>query len=168
MTLPRGFNLRTAHGGELSIGRRKDRRPLCSKRPVHIVMRSSLAVGRHSLLYPKNADFIRRLVPKYAKRFHVKVYHFANVSNHLHFAVRVKDRRSFQYFLRVISGMIARKVTGAKKGKPFGRRFWDLLAWTRIIEWGKAYAIVKNYIAKNQKQVGKRNEGYQNLDLPAP
>ncbi len=37
--------------------------------------------------------------------------------------------------LRVLSAQVATFVTGAKKGKPFGKRFFDLPAFTRIGEW---------------------------------
>ncbi len=47
--------------------------------------------------------------------------------------------------------MIARIVTGAKKGSAFGR-FWDALAYSRVVEWGRAYFIAKYYVIQNEME----------------
>ena len=39
-------------------------------------------------------------------------------------------------------------VTGARKGNPVGR-FWDQLAYSRVLTWGRQFKVLQNYIAKN-------------------
>ena len=41
---------------------------------------------------------------------------------------------------------------GARKGKAFGKRFWDHLAFTRIITGRRDFVSIKNYFYKNQSE----------------
>jgi hypothetical protein len=54
----------------------------------------------------------------------------------------VKRREHLQNFLRALAGTIARKVKN--KGT-----FWSFLAFSRVVEWGKAFKLVQIYIEKN-------------------
>lgn len=36
-----------------------------------------------------------------------------------------------------------------EKGKPFGKRIFDLPAFTRIAEWGKAFKTLTDYVVQN-------------------
>jgi hypothetical protein len=76
------------------------------------------------------------------------VYRFANVGNHFHLLVQVKRRRDLQNFLRVFAQGVVFLVTGAKKGNPIGK-FWDALAYSRIVEWGKDWKGMLTYLRKN-------------------
>jgi putative transposase len=139
----------TAHGGTLSTGKRKSARPLCVRRPLHVVMRAPSARGAWDLLRKENAKLLHTLLKKYSKEFDVRVYQFANVSNHCHFLVKAKTKEGFRNFLRVLAGQLAQRITKARPGRPLKHRFWELIAFTRIIEWGRAYTHAKNYLYKN-------------------
>jgi hypothetical protein len=66
------------------------------------------------------------------------------------FAVRARRRDGFRAFLRSFAGIVARKVTGASRGRPLpGGRFWRGLAWSRIVNWGRDYWGIRNYIFRN-------------------
>lgn len=135
------------HGGQHSVGRRKGQRPLDSKRPIHLVLRSSHAKGPLSLiLYSK---WIRELLGRLTRRWGIVLYEFSCNSNHLHLLIRAKSREGFGHFLRAFAGAVAMKVTGACKGKPFGKRFWDTLAFSRLAEWGKSFRALKKYVIRN-------------------
>jgi hypothetical protein len=92
---------------------------------------------------------IGEIVRGRAARAGVKVYGFANSGNHLHIVIRARTRESFQSYARVIAGLIARRVTGARKGKPSGR-FWDALLFTRVMEWGRAFRVALGYLRQNR------------------
>lgn len=62
LVLSDDLKVKSIHGGEYAIGKRKARRPVVTKRPMHLVMRSSLATGRHSFLQKLHARFIQHLV----------------------------------------------------------------------------------------------------------
>lgn len=56
LVLSRDLKARVAHGGELSVGVRKNARPIVTRRPMHLVMRSTLAVGPRSFLVARNVQ----------------------------------------------------------------------------------------------------------------
>lgn len=138
------------HGGEINEGKRKVRRPFDPKRPLHVVLRSSYAKEEWSMLRPAHEDRIKREVERIAKRYHVRVYQYVNVGNHLHLLVQAKRKVDFQAFLRVLTGAIAFLVTGTRKGKKIGfRGFWDRLAYSRVVTWGREFDALKVYFIKN-------------------
>ncbi|MGK5088320.1 hypothetical protein WDW86_12240 [Bdellovibrionota bacterium FG-2] len=155
------------HGGEMyaKSGRRKTARPFDPGKPLHITMRSSLAVEDRSLLHPKRARIIKNIVYDAAKRQGVVIKRYVCVGNHLHILLQTKARRMIQArpalraFLREVGGLVARVVTGAEKGRPINSptqktlektRFWDYLAWSRIVTWGKDLLGVGKYFLKNE------------------
>jgi REP element-mobilizing transposase RayT len=137
------------HGGALRAGMRKTLRPVDPKRPLHVVMRSSLARGHWSLLHPRHKAAVERLTRAIAKKRGVRLYRFANVGNHLHLLVLAPNRRLFTAFLRELPGRIAMLITGAKKGAASKRRFWDFIPYTRIASWGREFRGLELYFVKN-------------------
>lgn len=134
-------------GAYLKKSHAKTKRPITTKRSMHLVMRSSLAKGEKSFL--KYAPAIQRLAQEQAKRFGVRVYRFANAGNHLHMIILPSSRSGFNSFVRSLSGLIARKVLGAERGNGKGLQFWDQRPFTRILEWGKEYRGVVRYLVQN-------------------
>ncbi len=135
-------------GGDIRAGRRKIARPIDPKRPMHIVLRSIRARGAWSMLKRGNNARIHRLVDETASKYGVRVHRFSNVGNHLHLLVSTKTRRGFQSFLRVLTGAIVFAITGTRKGNPIGR-FWDKLAFSRVLSWGREFNLIENYFVKN-------------------
>lgn len=118
------------HGGMNLKKRRKVKRPLIPGAVTHTVMKSSKAEGSRS--FYKNKVLVRSLLQKTAKKYFIDIQDFVNMGNHLHVKAKFKDPKRFQNFLRVFSGLLARKLSGAEKGKAFGK-FWDGLAYTRVL-----------------------------------
>jgi REP element-mobilizing transposase RayT len=139
-------NPKKSHGGANSEGRRKTARPLATKKPMHFIFRSSRAKGKWSFL--NHGDGVKNALEATAKRFHVKVHRFANVGNHIHLLVQAKRREDLQNFLRVFPQAVAFLVTKARKGHTIGK-FWDALAFSRIVEWGRDWKTMVDYVSKN-------------------
>jgi hypothetical protein len=116
---------------------------------MHVVMRSDRAVGAWSLLRPEHRACIAALMRRLAPRFGVRVYQFANAGNHLHLVLRAKSRRDLQSFLRTFGGLVARAVTGARKGSPSGP-FWTHTAYSRLLTWGRAFETARIYVLQNE------------------
>jgi hypothetical protein len=115
------FKKQLSFGGSLlKLSHAKTARPLSSKQALHVVLRSDFAQGSRSLL--KHERVIRNMLLKQGRRHGVKVYRVANAGNHLHLLVRFTKRRGLQNFLRGSTGLIARKVLGAERGKA---KKWD-------------------------------------------
>lgn len=148
------------HGGEVlaKIRKRKEARPFDPSKHLHLTMRSSRAVGEKSMLHPSRSRLIRSIVFRAAKRNAIELKEFVCVGNHLHFLIQTKSRRliparmSLRAFLREVAGLVARVMTGAKKGQPAVKPFWDHLAWSRIVEWGRDLFGIKKYIQKNIRE----------------
>jgi REP element-mobilizing transposase RayT len=141
----------TEHGGVARTGRRKIARPFSGRRPMHVVLRSTRATGPWSLRRPAVDTRIRTTMRSLARRHSVRVYEFANVSNHLHLLVRAKERKAFQAFLRAFAGVTARLVTGARRGHAVGK-FWDYLAFSRLVRWGRDFVGVRAYVMQNEME----------------
>jgi len=140
---------RRSHGGGDARGLRKVARPLDTRQPIHIVLKSSHARGRLSFLGTKNRLLVEKTVRQWARRFHVKIHGLENVGTHIHVIASFPKRECFGHFLRTVTALIAREITGARKGRPFGKRFWDDLAFTRVITGWRDLRGMKNYLFKN-------------------
>jgi REP element-mobilizing transposase RayT len=159
LTFPQ-LNLRASprsHGGELSIGKRKTARPFDPKQALHVVLRSSQARGKLSMLHPDHCNAIGDLLERLKTRWNIQIYRYANVGNHIHLLIRAKTRKAWQGFIRELSGAIAMMVTGAKKGHPSRRPaaktsfrgFWDHLVFTRIVRFGRDFQNAARYVSIN-------------------
>lgn len=158
-----------AHGGDYSIGKRRSRRVLSVKRPMHVTLRSEFAYSGRCLL--RHRKMIDTVIRKAALRFRISVYEKAVCGNHLHLLVRGRTRFEIQNFFRVIAGHIAqnilenypiRKDENPKRGGALQkkknrckhpknqRKFWCALIYSRVLSgWGREYRVVKNYIVQN-------------------
>ena len=170
------FKKQLSFGGSLlKLSHAKTARPLSSKQALHVVLRSDFAQGERSLL--RHERVIRNMLLRQGRRHGVKVYRVANAGNHLHLLVRFTKRRGLQNFLRGSSGLIARKVLGAERGRAKMRdpdrapgpragfhtesmsqnkaftserqRFWSQRPFTRIVSWGKDFDSVLAYVKLN-------------------
>lgn len=101
---------RKEHGGILSFGSRRSRRPLTTKHPLHLTLRSDYAYGSRSLL--KHRSLINHVGRKFSSRFGVRIYRQAICGNHLHLIVRGTTREGLQNFFRVFAGHIAQQILG--------------------------------------------------------
>jgi hypothetical protein len=140
---------RTQHGGASASGHRKLERPLSTRKWIHLVLKSDKAKGKLSFLTPKNKILIQKIISEKARKFGVVVADQANVGNHLHFKLRIASRESFHKFLKAVTTLIARQITGARKGKPFGR-FWQGLAFTRVLTSRTEELNLMGYIMANR------------------
>lgn len=143
------------HGGISLKKRRKVARPLTPGLITHVVLKSSKATGALSFYRHKNA--VSKLLKEKSKKFFIEILDWVNMGNHLHLKVRFNDRHRFGQFLKSFTAMLARTITGAKKGFKFGK-FWDGLAYTRVLISKLEEYSLKGYFEANHKQ---REYGYQ-------
>ena len=154
--LPRGS---LAHGGELFRTRagRRGPRPLSTRHTLHLVLRSTQARGEWSFRHPRHQGRIRRLTEKHAARHGIRVLGLANVGNHLHFQLKLSNRRLYAPFIRALTGAIALQVTGrsrwkSRKSDPLEQRrpFWDYRPFTRIVVGRRGFLTLRDYLAVNR------------------
>ena len=155
------FNSRKEHGGTFSLGKRRKQRPLSLKKPLHLILRSDFAYGSRSLL--RHRPLIEKVIAKAKKRFTIRVYEMAIVSNHIHILIKGRTRQDLQNFFRVVAGHIAQELLcqfpvlqserakqgGALKTRGKENKFWQTRIYSRIVSWGREYLHVKEYVVQN-------------------
>ncbi|MGZ3722134.1 MAG: hypothetical protein ACXVA9_04335 [Bdellovibrionales bacterium] len=153
---------RTQHGGATSNGKRKLERPLGKRNWIHLVLKSDKAVGKLSFLNAKNKILVEKIIKDKGRKFGVSIADQANVGNHIHLKIRITSRTGFQKFLKSVTTLVARKVTGARKGKPFGR-FWQGLAFTRVLKSYTEELNLKGYFVANRAEANVGPEARDRL-----
>lgn len=115
---------------------------------MHVVYRSARARGVWSFLNPRHKLAIHALALDLAEHYDSRLVMFVNAGNHLHLALRFPSREKMQAFLRVFGQRLMFLVTGARKGAPKGK-FFERIAFSRVVNWGREYNVLKNYFSKN-------------------
>ena len=113
---------RLEHGGGLGEGQRKKARPVSTREPIYLLLRTSKAKGRYALDRPEQAEKVDSIIEKQAKACRVTVLEFQNHGSSLHFLIRVSSRAGYLRFIRSVSGLISRQVTGAERGPTASSR----------------------------------------------
>lgn len=132
-------------GSLLKNSNAKVKRPLDSKLPVHLVLRSNFSMMRGI----KAFGLVNEAVREIARKHGVKVYEYANVGNHLHMVICVKKLRLWAAFIRELTGRVAQLAQGLK-GPQKGRKFWTQRPFTRIVRgWKKAFQVAREYVRLN-------------------
>lgn len=123
-------------GGTLAIGKRKSKRPLDTRCPMHLVLKA-----RQDFLF-EHVELIRTVVHKFAKKFDVPIYGMAIHFDHIHFNVSPNSRDQYNNWIRAVTGQISAKIPGLE---------WKLVPFTRVAKWGKDFEDLQNYLIKNIK-----------------
>jgi REP element-mobilizing transposase RayT len=142
-------------GSLLKNSNAKTKRPLATKRSMHLVLRSSVAKGPKSFLRRSRA--VEAIINRQARIHSVRIYKLANAGNHLHLVVTPSSRIAYNRFIRSVAGLIARLVRNKQRGASkainairAGKiKFWDKRPFTRIVEWGREFRDVLGYLRKN-------------------
>lgn len=144
-----------SHGGQALKRRRKVKRPLLPGKITHVVLKSSRAKGKLSFL--TNSAKVSARLKERTKRFHIKIHDWVNMGNHLHLKISCNDTKNIGLFLRTFAGLLARDLTGAHKGTGKRGRFWDGLAYTRVLHSSLEELGLRGYFEGNHRQ---RELGY--------
>lgn len=141
----------SAFGGKGSArGNPRSARPVATRSPMHLVLKSDLARGRHSFL--ARARTVDRISQRIGARCGVRIHDLAIAGNHLHFIIQPSSRKNYRQFIRGVSGVLARLMLrdGRLASLCAHRRFWEARPFTRIVRWGRDFNTVVNYLMKNR------------------
>jgi REP element-mobilizing transposase RayT len=127
-------NTPPVHGGELALQKRKNRRPLARKRPIHLILKAKKAFQEHSAL-------IHQETKRLAAKFGIKIYDTALANDHFHLVLTIPSRKDYVAFIRALTGLLARKL---------GKGLCLLLPFSRVSNWGKAYRALRKYLEQNR------------------
>lgn len=136
-------------GGSLLRGKRKRARPISTKRPMHMVLKSSFAVGGLSFLVHRSA--LERVLSSCARRWGVRLMDHQWNSNHVHLIIRVSSRTLYRRWIRDLTASLV-LLLARKTGFPL-KRFFDHRPFTRVLNWGKDLRNAIDYLELNEMEV---------------
>lgn len=162
-----------AYGGTL-LQTRKGRakpRPIATGQTMHLVLRSTKAMGDWSFRTSVNFSRVEKILKKFALKHGIELRHFAINLNHLHLHVKIPARHAYEKFIRAISSAIAMAVTGMSRWNRMKIKFWDRRPFSRVVVGDQDRENMRDYIRINQlESIGcKRVEArfYMNLEKDA-
>ncbi len=156
---------KSAMDSSIEYRTKRFKRPFRNGQAVHITMRSKIAVGALSMIAVRG--WLRDYLPQLAKRVGVTLYHFSNNGTHLHIVLSACSAGAQSTFLRALSGVVARKVLGAEKGKSKNIKFWTERPYSRLVTWGREFKNVMLYVQRNcLEAAGKIPYFAREVDLP--
>ncbi|MBI4406056.1 MAG: transposase [Deltaproteobacteria bacterium] len=142
--------------GRTEYKNRKEKRPFSPSQAMHVTLRSQIAKGPLSLCAPGIRSWLRSYIPQLARNLGIRLYHFSINGAHLHFVLQTKEKANLSRFLRVLSGMIARRVLKAEKGRGKGVSFWESRPFSRILHWGRDFKNVLKYVERNVLEAARK------------
>jgi len=134
-------------GALLKNSHAKSKRPVTLRAPMHLVLQSSIAKGPFSL--HQHQRRVQKIVYDQGRKFGIRIYRLANAGHHFHMILSPGSRRGYQGFIRAISGLIARAALRVERGQAKGLKFWDQRPFSRVISWGREYALTCEYILQD-------------------
>jgi hypothetical protein len=149
----------TECGGGQARGNARHQRAFRRFEWMHICLRSEKATGRLGFLNPRNFLKIQKILRDARKQYSIDIADFANGGQQLHLRLRTGRREDFQNFLRQVTCLIARDITGARKGQPFGR-FWDGLCYSRVLK-GRHLVAALESMLRVLKRMASLGEAHQ-------
>jgi len=132
-------------GGSLLQGKRKTARPLSTKHPIHLVLKST--GGRH--FHPTSRK-LEKLFRTQAQKYGIRIYDLALNWSHIHALITIPSRQAYQAFIRTLTAAIVRRLSSTL-GKSLQGLF-DLRPFTRILSWGREFTSVRGYLELNQME----------------
>lgn len=122
-------------GGTLLAGKRKVKRPLDSKRPIHLVLK---AASDDSIL--PNQKFVGDTIHRFATKFGLTIYSEAYHADHVHISLRISNQNLYNRWVRASTGFLSRIL----------KIKWRLRPFTRVSAWGRDFNRTQNYVGENQ------------------
>ena len=129
-------------GGSLLIGKRKSKRPLSTKHPIHLILKSS----HKGLFNPTNIS-LDQLIRSQAKKFGIRLYDLAINWSHIHMLIKIQNREGYNKFIRSLTALISMKI---QKIRPELKDIFTLRPFTRIVSWGRDFKRALKYQVLNQ------------------
>ena len=135
----------TFGGSQFAKSNPKTKRPLASKLPLHVVLKAN----QGGMRLPKVYNEVNNLVVDISKKHAVTIYEWANVGNHIHLVVKLRNVTGWSAYIRELTGRIARHLQQTDISRK-DAKFWRYRPFTRIVRsWKKAFRDAKDYVHLN-------------------
>jgi len=132
-------------GGSLLLGKRKTARPLATKDPILLTLKSTT----FSPFNPTNRT-LEKIIKSFAAKYDIKIYNFAINWNHIHMVMKLPSRAAYFAFIKTVTAALVSYLSKAL-GKDL-RGLFDLRPHTKILTWGKQFKAALDYMILNQQE----------------
>ncbi|MGZ3743420.1 MAG: transposase [Pseudobdellovibrionaceae bacterium] len=129
-------------GGSPLKGKRKSARPLSTKKPLHLILKSSGS----SFFNPGNRK-LENIFREHAKKHSIKIYALSLNWSHVHLLVKLPNRNNYLAFIRTVTAAVVSFISKLRGENKKG--LFDLRPFTRILSWGRDFKNTFAYIEKN-------------------
>jgi REP element-mobilizing transposase RayT len=136
-------------GGSHLHRKRKSKRPLEFDKLTHLILR--LKDNQPAFFSPRD-QILKRLFYRIAEKYGIQIEELIFNHTHIHAPIAIKDRKSYQGFIRELTSKIVTylsKRIGIKLKEIFLHR-----PFTRTVNWGRGLMTLWGYMKKNEKESG--------------
>ena len=130
--------LKKEFGGELLVSKRKSKRPLSIKEPIHFILRAE-----NPKVFPPGNLQLEQALKMLAEKYGIRFFHKSFNWNHFHSVIQIPSREAYNSFAR---RWTAEVVKIRKVGK------FNLRPYTRVGSWGRDFQSLKKYQDKNNRE----------------
>jgi hypothetical protein len=150
-------------GGSLLLGKRKSKRPLSTKHPIHLILKAD-----QKGVFNPSSQKLNSLIRKTARLFNIQIYDLAVNWSHIHFLIRFKQRNDYVKFIRALSSLLTEFSNISEPQCSSGRspiqtaeisdstvqkrKLFTLRPFTRILAWGRDFRNAFSYLSLNQQE----------------
>jgi REP element-mobilizing transposase RayT len=129
-------NYNNEFGGSLLISKRKSKRPLSTKLPIHFILRAD-----SSKIFPPGNLRLESTLKFLSEKYQIRIFHKSFNWNHFHAVIQIPSREAYFSFVRLWTAEIVkiRKQAQAFKLRPY----------TRVGSWGRDFENLIKYQDKN-------------------
>ncbi|RYZ79544.1 MAG: hypothetical protein EOP06_27000 [Proteobacteria bacterium] len=140
------------HGGTLRVGKRKTLRPLATKRPIHLVLKShrNPATGKRCSLFAPGNYALEKIIRDQASKYHVKVHRISFVWSHIHMTMTFPSRAAYKSFIKSVTSFLI-----ARLSKQHGvdlRGLFDVPPYTRVLSTRTEFLELMRYHDLNEQE----------------
>lgn len=138
-------NFSKEFGGDLLSGKRKSIRPLSTKHPLHLVIKSS-----GSTLFKPGSRALENLIRHHADKHHIKIYRISLNWSHTHILLKLPSREAYRAFIRTLTARIV-DLFSKQTGRSL-KGLFDLRPFTRVLSWGRDFRSAMLYHDLNDQE----------------
>lgn len=142
-------NQSTSFGGSLLQGKRKTKRPLSTKQPLHLILKSEFAKG--SFRFTAHRSTIENIFSKLCKRYGIKLHDLAVNFDHIHMVISFNSIHSYKGWVRHLTSKIVKEIS--RRTKVQLKNFFTHRPYSRIVAWGRDLKGVLEYLVLNKMEV---------------
>ena len=132
-------------GGNLLYGKRKIARPISTKHPMHLVLKST-----GSNCFTPDSRKIESLIRSQASKYKIKLYKFSLNWSHIHMLILLPSKEAYLKFIRTLTSLLV-SLLSKLKGKSL-KGLFDLRPFTRILSWGREFKTIIAYHELNDME----------------